>query len=112
MFATLQVLVFLIGIYALMQAVRHAIFFSTSKDSLSWAMVAFMIEQIISSSATLIFAINSLLRTFCGEAYGHWDIIDPKLAILLRAAMFIAMVHATESMANEIRKIKNELNGR
>lgn len=108
MFSILQILVLLVGVYALTQAIRHAIFFSSSRDSLSWAMVAFMIEQIISSIATLIFSMNSLLRNFSGVQYGDWNIIDPHFAICLRAAMFLAMIHATDAMSNEIRKIKNE----
>jgi len=108
MLIALQVIVFLMGLYAISQACRHAVFFSRSKTTLSWTMVAFMVEQIISSLGTLTFATNSLLGSFGGEPHDEWNNVDPSLAIVIRSMMFLAMIHSTGAMSNEIRKIQDE----
>jgi hypothetical protein len=106
----LQVIVFLLGLAAIAQACKHAIFFSKSSTTLSWTMVAFMMEQVISSLGTLVFAANSLLGSLSHEGHEEWNNIDPKLAIFLRTVMFLAMIRSTSAMSNEIRKIQNGRN--
>lgn len=96
------------GLFAICQAIRHVIFFSHSKTSLSWTMIAFLIEQVLCSAGTLVFAANSLLSALTGAEMEFWNTIDPKLAIALRAIMFGAMIHSTGRMSQEIKKIDNE----
>lgn len=108
MLVVLQIIVFILGLLALFQAIGHAVFFSKGTTSLSWTMVAFLVEQMVSSLGTLVFATNSLLGTISGEDNAVWNNIDPSLAILLRSLMFLAMIHSTRAMAREIKRITEE----
>lgn len=108
----LQSVVFALGLIAMIQAGNHAWFFSKSKTSLSWTMVAFMMEQVISSGGTLLFATNSLVGTITGEHSDIWNNIDPSIAISIRSVMFIAMIHSTSAMTYEIRKIQKNARSR
>ena len=71
-------------------------------------MIAFLVEQVLCSAGTLIFAGNSLHATLSGTEMEMWNAIDPRLAIILRALMFGAMIHSTSRMSQEIKKIENE----
>ena len=105
-----QILIFLMGLFAICQAIRHVIFFSNSRSSLSWTMIAFLVEQVLCSTGTLVFAANSLHSTLTGAKMELWNAIDPMLAVVLRAIMFGAMIHSTSRMSQEIKKIENERN--
>lgn len=106
--AFFQVLIFLMGLFAIGQAIRHAWFFSHSNTSLSWTMIAFLLEQVICSIGTMVFSANSLWSTLTGQEMVLWNAFPPGLAIIVRAAMFGAMIHSTSRMSQEIKKIENE----
>ena len=100
-----QVVVFALGVVAIIQAITFLRFFKRSKRSLSFAMQSFLVEQVVSAIGTMLFAINSLVGTLTGESMSTWNNLDPTLAICIRAAMFLAMIHATATLSVEIHKI-------
>lgn len=104
-----QVLVFALGAVAIVQAVNFLRFFKRSKRSLSFAMQTFLVEQVVSATGTMLFAINSLVGTVTGESVSTWNNLDPSVAIVIRAVMFTAMIHATATLSIEVHKIVSDM---
>lgn len=104
-----QVLVFALGAVAIVQAVNFLRFFRRSKRSLSFAMQTFLVEQVVSATGTMLFAINSLVGTATGENMSTWNNLDPSVAIVIRAVMFLAMIHATATLSIEVHKIVSDM---
>ncbi len=104
-----QLIVFLMGLVAVLLAIYFIRFFSRSKKPLSIAMMAFLIEQVLSSAGTMIFSSNSLLATLLGRDPEEWNSIDPWFAILIRFVMFGAMLHSTIRLSVEVKKINDQM---
>jgi hypothetical protein len=106
-----QVLVFALGAKAVIQAATFLRFFRRSEKPLSWAMQTFLIEQVVSATGTMLFAVNSLVGTLSGEESGLWNTLDPTVAITIRAVMFLAMIHATQTLSVQVHRIMSEREG-
>ena len=105
MLSLLQVLVFVAGVAALFICIRFMIFFRRSKNTLSWAMQAFLIEQIVSTLGTLIFASNSLIASVLEAPPSDWNSLGPEVSTTIRLLIFGAMLHSTVYLSYEIKKI-------
>lgn len=103
-----QFFVFGLGAVAVAQAIWFIRFFRGNDSNLSWAMIAFLTEQIISAVGTMAFSVNSLIATITGAPVGEWNSFPAGLAQFIRAAMFIGMIHATGRLAYAVKKIKEE----
>ena len=105
----LQVIVLFIGLIAIFQAVKHVVFFFKGGHSISRAMVWLLLEQTITATGTVMFSANSLIHTMMGVDPSEWNNIPPSVAIVLRTVMFTAMIHSTNRISDEIKKIQKEL---
>ena len=101
--------VFALGCCAIAMAIYFYKVFSASNRHISYAVRAFLAEQVISAVCTIIFAANSLAGTIRGDDSSGWNNIDPSVAIALRAIMFGAMLHATYHLMVEVSRCKEEL---
>lgn len=100
-----QILVFFLGIYSLTLSVKYLVFFVRVERRVARSMVYLMTEQVVSASCTMAFSVNSLMGTLVGESQTSWNNIDPLTAIVLRAAMFGAMIHSNVHLSRSIKKV-------
>jgi hypothetical protein len=103
---TIQMLVFIAGVYAAVQAARHYLFFRKCDTSLSWAMALLLAEQMVTSVCTLIFAGASILSSLTLIDPDCWDAMPEWIATSLRMAMFSIMIFSTWRLSKEIEKIQ------
>lgn len=103
-----QILIASMGFIAVGLAIRFIIFFRRSTKPLSYAMQAFLWEQTVSASCTLIFASSSLYAAVTGLPEETWNRIPPNIADLLRTLMFGVMIYSTTKLSNEVRRIIDE----
>ena len=104
----LQVTTFAIGLLALGLAIRHMVFFRRSSHHLSKSMIGMLVEQVVSASGTMLFSCNSLLATIMNVPADQWNNIPPLVAIVIRIAMFGAMVHSTVRLSMSVQKVLND----
>lgn len=94
-----------LGVTAVVLAVRWAVFFSRSDKRIARSMIYMLIEQAVSSVGTLLFALNSLVRTVFGNSVDSWNSIHPVAAMVIRLAMFAAMIHSTLHLARSVKEV-------
>jgi hypothetical protein len=71
-------------------------------------MQAFLIEQIVSTLGTLIFASNSLISSVFEAPPSDWNNLGPEVSTVIRLLIFGAMLHSTVYLSYEIKKIIKE----
>ncbi len=102
---TLQIIVFGMGVLSLYLSVNYLAYFWKVDRAIGRSMVFLMVEQVVSASGTLVFSINSMHGALSGEHEHDWNSIDPKLAIVLRILMFVAMIHSNVHLTISIKSI-------
>ena len=105
-----QWLILFLGITAVVLSMCFIQFFRTARKNkrMAFTMQLFLGEQIVTSVGTLLFSINSLASSFCGERISDWNDISPGTAILIRAAMFGAMILSTTKLSMEVSRLSKE----
>jgi hypothetical protein len=79
-----------------------------SKKPLSWAMQAFLIEQMVSTVGTLVFAGTSLVSSILTMPPINWNSLGPELSTFIRLVIFLAMLHSTLYLSRETKRILKE----
>jgi hypothetical protein len=112
LFYVLQFLIFLMGVAAVVLSGYFIAFFGSYKSEknrgLRFTMQLFLAEQIVTSAGTLAFASSSLIAAINGAEFLSWNAANPGLAIVIRAAMFTAMLLSTFKLTQEVRKVASE----
>lgn len=102
--------IFAMGILAVALSAYYIKFFRAARrrHRLAFVMQLFLVEQIVTSAGTLLFSINSLWVSSTGGEFALWNSISPGYAILIRAAMFSAMILSTAKLSMEVARIASQ----
>lgn len=105
-----QWVIFVMGILAVALSAYYIKFFRNARqrNKLAFVMQLFLAEQIITSTGTLLFSINSLWLSTTGGEFALWNSISPSYAILIRAVMFGAMLLSTAKLSIEVARIARQ----
>lgn len=107
----MQIIIFIIGVFAFCLSLYFLRFFAQAPygDGMAIAMRSFLVEQIISTLATLYFSYNALHSSISGLPEQNWNNVTPEISSVLRIIIFFAMIFSTSKLAYEIIKIQKKL---